>query len=144
MSFDMADPWFYRDEAKTARERAAAASDPTAAQTWLRIAHEYEKLADSVEAADRSQPQPTTPIRCSSAPEEEGRTLSEATAVGTIAELEQRIADVEIASTSHDRAGRAAKAADMRAQLAFLYLRRRTMLAEERMFCEVRTAFPSR
>jgi hypothetical protein len=61
----MANPRFYRQEAKMARERAAVSSDPIATQTWIRIAEEYEKLAASMDTTDRSlsyrlppQPQP--------------------------------------------------------------------------------------
>jgi hypothetical protein len=51
----MANAWYYRNESKTARERAAASSDPIATRTWLRIAQDYDVLADSIEAAERSQ-----------------------------------------------------------------------------------------
>jgi hypothetical protein len=62
----MANVWYYRNESKIARERAAASSDPVATRTWLRIADDYDHLADSLEAAERSgsfgpapmQPQP--------------------------------------------------------------------------------------
>jgi hypothetical protein len=46
----MANAWFYRNESKLARERAAGCSDPIAGLTWLRIAEEYDKLADNVDA----------------------------------------------------------------------------------------------
>jgi hypothetical protein len=55
MPSDMADRWFYRNEAKMARHRASVTTDPIAGQTWLRIAEEYDNLADNVEAADRSE-----------------------------------------------------------------------------------------
>jgi hypothetical protein len=51
----MANVWYYRNESKTARERGAASSDPIATRTWLRIAQEYDVLADSIEAAERSE-----------------------------------------------------------------------------------------
>jgi len=48
---------YYRAEAKRCRALAAGASDPTAAVRWLRIAKDYESLADSLEAA----PEPVLP-----------------------------------------------------------------------------------
>ena len=51
----MANAWYYRNESKTARDRAAASSDPVAKRTWLRIAGEYDILADSIEPAERAE-----------------------------------------------------------------------------------------
>jgi hypothetical protein len=44
---------YYRDQAKHARERAAAAMPDTEMRTsWLVIAESYEKLAEDAETAD--------------------------------------------------------------------------------------------
>ena len=42
----MAIEQLYRERAKEAREKAAAAGDETTRQTWLEIAKDFERLAD--------------------------------------------------------------------------------------------------
>ena len=59
----MADPATYRNEAKTARERASSTTDPIAGRSWLRIADQYEKLAASIETVDRSMTYRLPPLR---------------------------------------------------------------------------------
>jgi hypothetical protein len=39
----------YRERAKEAREKAAAADDETSRQTWLEIANGFERLAEQPE-----------------------------------------------------------------------------------------------
>ena len=46
---------FYRAEAKRARAAAVAASDAETSARWLRIAKDYDTLADAVEAADAKE-----------------------------------------------------------------------------------------
>lgn len=52
----MASVAYYRTEAERCRTLAAAATDPSAAARWRRIAQDYENLANSLEAAPDSVP----------------------------------------------------------------------------------------
>jgi len=54
----MASVAYYRTEAERCRTLAAAATDPSAAARWRRIAQDYENLANSLEAAPDSVPPP--------------------------------------------------------------------------------------
>jgi hypothetical protein len=45
---------YYRAEAQRCRALAAGTHDPVAAVRWLRIAKDYESLADSLETAPES------------------------------------------------------------------------------------------
>jgi len=54
----MASAAFYRAEAKRARAAAVAASDPEASVRWLRIAKDYDALADAIEAEDTKESAP--------------------------------------------------------------------------------------
>jgi hypothetical protein len=64
----MANAWYYRNESKTARERAAASSDPAAKRTWLRIAGEYDILADSIEPSERAEGAGHAPMQAQQQP----------------------------------------------------------------------------
>jgi hypothetical protein len=64
----MANVWYYRNESKIARERAAASSDPAAKRTWLRIADDYDILAESIEASDRSPSFDRAPVKAQPQP----------------------------------------------------------------------------
>ena len=50
---------YYRAEAKRCRALAEESKDGTAAARWLRIARDYDNLADSLEAAPESTPPPS-------------------------------------------------------------------------------------
>jgi hypothetical protein len=47
----------YRAQARMCREQASQLGDPQAAEVWLKLAAEYDKLADAAEAAERAKPQ---------------------------------------------------------------------------------------
>ena len=51
----MASAAFYRAEAQRARAAAVAASDAEASARWVRIAKDYDTLADAMEAEDPKQ-----------------------------------------------------------------------------------------
>ena len=46
---------YYRAEAKRARAAAVAASDPETGARWLRIAKDYDTLADAIEAEEAKE-----------------------------------------------------------------------------------------
>ena len=45
----------YRTQARMCREQASQPGDPQAAEHWLKLAAEYDKLADAAEAANRAE-----------------------------------------------------------------------------------------
>lgn len=52
---------WYREEAQRTRERAAAAQDPELRESFVRLALEYDKLADTLEAKSRSPNESAAP-----------------------------------------------------------------------------------
>ena len=52
---------FYRGEAQRCRSSAVAAYEPAAAARWLRIAKDYDALADTV-AAEEARLSPALPL----------------------------------------------------------------------------------
>ena len=56
-------PTFYRTEAARCRALAQSSNDPIAAARWIRIASDYENLANSLEDAPLSPPLVHVPMQ---------------------------------------------------------------------------------
>ena len=54
---------FYRREAQRCRASAVAAHDPASAVRWLRIAGDYDRLADALSADEQRLSPPLLPLQ---------------------------------------------------------------------------------